>query len=95
MRKLTKDDLDTVIAQLIKQRDKLEPHVQKYLDEVIPLVQEYKEKAIDEYKHRALPQIIKHKKVMLTLFYMYTMTSTYRLSQKRKEWTAKIGKVIR
>ncbi len=95
MSKLTKDDLDTVISEIIKQRDKLEPHVQKYIDEIVPLVQEYKAKAIDEYNTHARPQIIKHKKVMLTLFYMYTMTSSYRLSKKRTEWTAKIGKIIR
>jgi hypothetical protein len=95
MRKLTKDDLDTVILQMIKQRDRLEPHVKKYMDEIIPLAGQYKDKAIDEYKQRVLPQITKHKKVMLTLFYMYTMTSNYRLSQKRSEWTAKIGRMIR
>ena len=95
MRKLTKDDLDTVIAEMIKQRDKLEPQVQKYMDEIIPLIQEYKAKAIDDYNTHARPQIIKHKKVMMTLFYMYTMTSSYRLSQKRTEWTAKIGKMLR
>ena len=95
MRKLTKDDLDMMVAQLIKQRDKLEPHVQKLIDEIVPVAQEYKEKAIEHYHTQTKPQIIKHKKVMLTLFYMYTMTSSYRLSKKRTEWTAKISKIIR
>lgn len=101
IRKPTKDDLDAMIVAMIKQRDKLEPHVQKYMDEIIPLADEYKDlayeyknKAIADYKQRILPKIVKHKKVMLTLFYMYTMTSNYRLSEKRSEWKAKIGKII-
>lgn len=95
MRKLTKDDMDMMIKHLIKQRDRLEPHVQKLIDEIVPVVQEYKDKAVEHYNTQTKPQIIKHKKVLLTLFYMYTMTSSYRLSQKRTEWKAKISKIVR
>lgn len=95
LRKPSKEDLDEMIQVMIRQREKLEPRVQEYLDEIVPLAKDYKDKAVEEYKNRVLPQIVKHEKVMLTLFYLYTMTSNYRLSEKRQEWRAKVGKIKR
>ena len=103
MRNLTKADLDKLVSEMLRVRKQLEPHIIEYKDkaireykeEVVPRVKAFKDKTVLEYNEKAAPKIIKYKKISLTLFYMYTMTSAYRLSRKRPESSVKVGKVVR
>jgi len=83
MKKITRKELDDVVAQIVKQREKIEPYVSKYQQEIAPKIKEYADKAVTEYREKAAPKILQHKKVMTTLFYMYTNTTVYKASRQR------------
>jgi hypothetical protein len=95
MKKITRKELDDVVAQIVKQREKIEPYVSKYQQEIAPKIKEYAEKAVTEYREKAAPKILQHKKVMTTLFYMYTNTTVYKSSKQRLNWQAVVGRVKR
>jgi len=106
MKKITRKELDDVVAKIVKQREKIEPYVSKYQQDIAPKIKEYAEKAVTEYhefadkavteyREKAAPKILQHKKVMTTLFYMYTNTTVYKSSRQRFKGQTVAGRVKR